>query len=137
MCVLFFFGGGGEGVITVCVVTCRDRVGACVFFFFFFFFGGEGVITVCVVTCRDRVGACVCVCVWGGGCYYSLCTYLWRQGWGVCGGAGCGSITVCVLTCGDRVGAYVGVLGVGVLQSVYLLVETELGRMWGCWVWEY
>ena len=41
--------------------------------------------------------------------YYSLCTYLWRQG----------------------LGQYVGVLGVGVLQSVYLLVETGLGRMWG------
>ena len=41
----------------------------------------------------------------------------------VCVGGGRG-ITVCVLTCGDRVGAYVGVLGVGVLQYVYLLVET-------------
>ena len=32
-------GGGGEGVITVCVVTCRDRVGACVCCFFL---GGGG-----------------------------------------------------------------------------------------------
>ena len=64
------------------------------------------------------------------------------QGWGVCvfggGGGGEGVITVCVVTCRDKVGACVCVWGGGgVIQSVYLLVETGLGRMWGCWVWEY